>query len=57
MQPMKLDYADNIFWVYGVVLNSLLGDAKSFMKELAENSIGTRPFFSLLYYRCFHLLI
>lgn len=40
------DYADNIYWVYGLVL----GDSYSFgaeeaMRRLSFNKIGTRPFF------------
>lgn len=39
-------YADNIYWVYGVVLNeSNQMDAAEVMKKLAEQRIGTRPFF------------
>ena len=41
----KLDYAQNIFWVYGIVLDKRVGNAKYLMKKLADNSIGSRPFF------------
>ena len=41
----KLDYAQNIFWVYGIVLDKRLGNAKYLMQKLADNSIGSRPFF------------
>jgi perosamine synthetase len=39
-------YADNIYWVYGMVLkdNATL-DAELFAKELSALKIGTRPFF------------
>ncbi|MCF8345861.1 MAG: DegT/DnrJ/EryC1/StrS family aminotransferase [Bacteroidales bacterium] len=40
------DYADNIFWVYGLLLDELTGmDANIAMKRLAQNGVGTRPFF------------
>ena len=42
----RTNYADNIYWVYGVVLNDDVPfDAKEAMKRLAAKSIGTRPFF------------
>ena len=42
----KADYADNIYWVYGVVLGEQIGfDAKQAMQRLATHGIGSRPFF------------
>jgi perosamine synthetase len=41
----KTDYADNIYWVYGLVLDETYGTAEAFMAELAKEGIGTRPFF------------
>lgn len=42
----RTDYADNIYWVYGVILNdSVKFDAKEAMRKLAAHGIGTRPFF------------
>jgi len=42
----KTDYAENIYWVYGVVLkDDLPFDAKYVMKQMADYNIGTRPFF------------
>jgi perosamine synthetase len=42
----RTDYADNIYWVYGVVLHDDLEiDAAGMMKRLAARGIGTRPFF------------
>lgn len=41
----KTDYADNIYWVYGLVLDESLGDAESVMASLAKIGVGTRPFF------------
>jgi len=43
---VRTDYADNIYWVYGVVLKEALGvDAHFVMQRLSEMGIGTRPFF------------
>jgi len=40
------DYSENIYWVYGILLKKDSGmDAEEAMKKLAENQIGTRPFF------------
>jgi len=40
------DYADNIYWVYGMVLDdSVPFDAKEAMARLGKLGIGTRPFF------------
>lgn len=40
------DYADNIYWVYGLVLKEKAKiDARAAMKLFMENGIGTRPFF------------
>lgn len=41
----KTDYAENIYWVYGLVLNESHGDAETVMAKLAKAGIGTRPFF------------
>ncbi len=42
----QTDYADNIYWVYGIVLEDEVPlDAKVAMNRLAEAKIGTRPFF------------
>ncbi len=39
-------YADNIYWIYGVVLNDDVAfDAAEAMSRLKELKIGTRPFF------------
>lgn len=39
-------YAQNIYWVYGVVLGaSIPFDASEAMRRLAEAGVGTRPFF------------
>jgi perosamine synthetase len=42
----RTEYAENIYWVYGVVLTKEVDfDAKEAMKRLAERKVGTRPFF------------
>lgn len=39
-------YAENIYWVYGVVLKDEVPiDAEEAMKRLAAQGVGTRPFF------------
>lgn len=40
------EYAENIYWVYGLVIDdSLAMNAEDAMKKLADSGIGTRPFF------------
>lgn len=40
------EYAENIYWVYGLILNESTGlNANEAMKRLADKGIGTRPFF------------
>ncbi len=42
----KTSYADNIYWVYGMVLSDQLNfDASEIMKRLGTKNIGTRSFF------------
>lgn len=42
----KTDYADNIYWVYGIVLDrQIQADNKTMQKLLAEEGIGSRTFF------------
>ncbi len=44
--PARTPYAENIWWVYGVVLsNAVPFDAIEVMKQLDSRQIGTRPFF------------
>ena len=39
-------YADNIYWVYGIVIGDSYGfEAGELIRRLAERNIGTRPFF------------
>ena len=41
----KTDYAENIYWVFGVVINDPDMSADVVMKALGEKGIGTRHFF------------
>lgn len=42
----KTDYAENIYWVYGLVLDECIDmDNRQIQKILAERKIGTRTFF------------
>lgn len=46
LMPEKTEYADNIYWVYGLVLkDDVPFDAEEAMLRLAQLGIGTRPFF------------
>lgn len=42
----KMEYADNIYWVYGIVLDSeIQADNITMQKLLAKEGIGSRTFF------------
>jgi perosamine synthetase len=43
--PPRTAFADNIYWVYGVVLKDAPFDAEEAMTRMAAKGIGTRPFF------------
>ena len=44
--PLRTRYAENIHWVYGIVLSDGVRlDAGEAMKRMAARGIGTRPFF------------
>ena len=44
---IKTDYAENIYWVYGLVLNDTMEfEAEEIMKQLLKQGIDSRPFFS-----------
>lgn len=44
--PVRVtQYAENGYWVFGIVLDESFGDAESARAELAEHGIGSRPFF------------
>lgn len=43
----RTDYADNIYWVFGMVLDDYRGmDAAEVMRRLAAEGVGSRPFFA-----------
>jgi perosamine synthetase len=43
---VRTDYADNIYWVFSLVLDEAIGfDAEEAIKRLADKGIGCRPFF------------
>ncbi len=45
-QPDRTDFADNIYWVYGLALDeSVPFDAAEAMRKLAKRNVQTRPFF------------
>ena len=41
----QTDYCENIYWVFGIISKDESRDAKWWMNKLAEQGIGTRPFF------------
>lgn len=42
----KTEYANNIYWVFGIVLDESLGiTGEDMIKKLGESGIGCRPFF------------
>ena len=44
--PIKsTKYAENIYWVYGIILDSKIATAEEMMAKLSKSKIGTRPFF------------
>ncbi len=46
LQPSKLKYAKNIFWVFGVLLKKNIGITRDeVVKKLLKNNIQTRNFF------------
>lgn len=46
LPPVDQAYADNLYWVFGVMLkDEVSSDANSVMRQLADKGIGTRPFF------------
>jgi perosamine synthetase len=46
LMPPKMPYAENIYWVYGMVLKDEVPfDAAEAMRRLGQQGIGTRPFF------------
>ena len=46
VQANKLDYAKNIYWIFGIILrNKIKNFRKNFQKKLLSKKIETRPFF------------
>ena len=46
LMPARTEYAENIYWVYGMVLKDKVPfDAEEAMRRLGQKGIGTRPFF------------
>ena len=46
LQPNKLSYCKNIYWVFGIVLKkNNKNNINSVVKKLLSKNIGTRPFF------------
>jgi perosamine synthetase len=46
ISPLRTDYAENIHWVFGMVLSDEVAfDAEEAMRRLAKLNVGTRPFF------------
>jgi len=46
LQPNKLSYSKNIYWVFGIVLKKNTNlNLNSVVKKLTAKNIGTRPFF------------
>ncbi len=44
--PVEKDYAKNVYWMYGIVLDKSTGfTAETFAEKLAKKGIQTRPFF------------
>jgi len=45
VQPKRTNYASNIYWVYGILIDPNIGTAENIMAKLNNLKIGTRPFF------------
>tara|TARA_Y100000992_G_scaffold286014_1_gene237492 strand:+ start:1639 stop:2769 length:1131 start_codon:yes stop_codon:yes gene_type:complete len=46
LQPNKLSYCKNIYWVFGIVIKkNSKKSCKEIISQLAKKNIGTRPFF------------
>ena len=41
----RTKYAENIYWVYGILLDSKIATAEEMIEKLRRSKIGTRPFF------------
>ena len=46
LMPKSVSYADNIYWIYGIMLNiNQQKNAEDVINELKKHNIGSRPFF------------
>ena len=46
LQPNKLSYCKNIYWVFGIVIKkNNKNNIKEVIKKLSSRNVGTRPFF------------
>ena len=45
VQPKETNYARNIYWVYGILIDPNIGTAENIMEKLNTLKVGTRPFF------------
>ncbi len=46
LPPVRTEYAENIYWVYGLILKETISfDAQEIMKKLQGVGVGSRPFF------------
>ena len=44
--PLKeTDYAENIYWVFGILIDPKIDSAKNIISKLRKLKVGTRPFF------------
>ena len=42
---LRTDYAENLYWVFGVLLDESICNSEQIRFKLAQAGIGTRPFF------------
>lgn len=44
-KPTEKKWAKNVYWMYGIVLDEVVGSAEFLAIKLKEKGVGTRPFF------------
>ncbi len=44
-RPVEKEWAKNVYWMYGIVLDETAGSAEDCAIKLKEKGVGTRPFF------------
>ena len=42
---IETEFAKNIYWVFGILINPKMDNAKNIMSKLRKLKVGTRPFF------------